>query len=53
MAQRKKKGNLIKLKCEKCLAEWERDKPETYKNCPYTASAECPVNKIIALRSFS
>ncbi len=53
MAKRKKASKPIKLKCEKCLKEWERDRPKTYENCPYNASAECPVNKAIALRSFS
>jgi hypothetical protein len=43
----------LKRKCEKCLAEWEQDKPETYENCPLKASKECPVSQAIALRSFS
>ncbi len=53
MAKRKKTSEPIKLKCEKCLKEWERARPATYENCQFKASAECPVNKAIALRSFS
>jgi len=54
MAIRKsKKQKPTKLKCEKCLVEWERDRPETYTDCPYKGSAECLVSKIIELRTFS
>jgi hypothetical protein len=42
-----------KEKCEKCLLEWERDKPQTFENCPFKANKECPVSKAIALTSFS
>ena len=39
-------------RCEKCLAEWRRDWPETYENCAYRASRDCPVNEVIARTSF-
>jgi predicted Zn-ribbon and HTH transcriptional regulator len=40
-------------RCEKCLAEFEQDRPQTYAECPHRGSEDCPVGRSISLRSFA